>query len=100
MAKGQKKLIKSSVRQSIDQLLDEAEKAWNPEKPGRSGRYAEMVMDLVKKHRIRLVGKQRNRFCKKCLAWWVPGETVTVILDAGNNPIRVRCNKCGYTRMV
>lgn len=111
MAKGQKKLIKSSVRQSIAQLLEEAEKAYSSasrakktgnkkletENRKRSTRYLQMVMDLVKKHKVRLTKDQKNKFCRKCLVWWVPNKTLKLIYDQKHHVIRLKC-QCGYTR--
>ncbi len=98
MADSRKKLIKSSVRQSVAKLLDEAASAWDSGKPERAKRYAEMTMDLVRKHKVRLTDDQKRRFCRKCLTWWVPNETVKLIFDKRHNVIRMKCAKCGYTR--
>ena len=121
MHKGQKSLIKQSVRQSIALLLKEAERAHNKAgiqqpasgirhpAPGNTKlrtqdsrhetRYLQMVMDLVRKHKVRLTKEQKNLFCRKCLVWWVPGETVTLVYDQQHHLIRVKC-KCGYTRVL
>jgi ribonuclease P protein subunit RPR2 len=98
MVDGRKKLIKSSVRQSIARLMDEAGAAWAAGKPARAGRYAGMAMALVRKHKVRLSEDQKRRFCRKCFAWWVPGETVKLTFDRRHNVIRMKCAKCGYTR--
>lgn len=111
MAKGQKKLIKSSVKQSIVQLLSEAEKSNKTAKRAKetgnrkletanrtqATRYIKMVMDLVKKHKVRLTKEQKNKFCRKCHTWWVPGQTVKLIYDQKHHLIRLKC-QCGYTR--
>jgi len=98
MVDSRKKLIKSSVRQSIAELLSEANLAWNAGKKERSQRYAKMSMDLVKKHKVRLTDEQKRMFCRKCFSWWVPGDTVKLIFDKRHNVIRMKCAKCGYTR--
>lgn len=98
MIDGRKKLIKSSVRQSIAKLMDEAEGAWAAGKPARARRYAEMAMDLVRKHKVRLTEEQKRRFCRKCFSWWVPGDTVKLIFDKRHNVIRMKCAKCRYAR--
>jgi ribonuclease P protein subunit RPR2 len=98
MVDSRKKLIKSSVRQSIAQLLSEADGAWKTGKKERSKRYAEMAMGLVKKHKVRLTDEQKRRFCRKCYSWWIPGDTVKLIFDKRHNVIRMKCAKCGYTR--
>jgi RNase P subunit RPR2 len=111
MPKGQKKLIKTSVRASIAHLLEEAEKshktAEQAQESGnrklatqnrtRTTRYVRMIMDLVKKHKVRLGKDQKNKFCKKCNTWWVPGKTVKLIYDQKHQVIRVKC-QCGHSR--
>jgi len=98
MADSRKKLIKSSVRQSIAKLMGEAESAWKSGKKGRPERYAKMAMDLVRKHKVRLTDEQKRRFCRKCFSWWVPGDTVKLIYDQRHHVIRMKCAKCGYAR--
>ena len=98
MVDGRKKLIKSSVRQSIAKLMGEAGGAWAAGKPERAKRYAEMAMGLVRKHKVRLTEEQKRRFCRKCFAWWVPGDTVKLAFDKRHSVIRMTCAKCGYTR--
>jgi ribonuclease P protein subunit RPR2 len=98
MRNDRKKLIKSSVRQSIAKLMDEAGAAWKSGKNERSQRYAKMAMDLVKKHKVRLTDEQKRKFCRKCFAWWVPGDTVKLVFDKRHNVIRMKCARCGYAR--
>jgi len=100
MNDGRKKLIKTSVRQSIARLISEAESAWKSNKPQRSERYAKMVMGLVRKNKVRLTKEQKNKFCRKCFNWWVPGDTLTLIYDQKHHLIRVKCGRCGYTRRI
>ena len=97
MPKGQKKLIKSSVRDSIAHLLEEASSAWKKKNVERSRRYVKMIVDLIKKHKIRLNPDQKNKFCKKCNTWWVPGKTMKLIYDQKHHAIRVKC-QCGYSK--
>ena len=98
MVDGRKKLIKSSVRQSIAKLMGEAEAARAAGRPERARRYAKMIMDLVRKHKVRLTEEQTRGFCRKCFTWWVPGDTVKLAFDKRHNVIRMKCAKCGYTR--
>jgi len=97
MAKGQKKLIKSSVRSSIAHLIEQAESAWKRNQPERSKRYVGMAMDLVKKHKVRLSKEQRNKFCRKCHVWWVAGETLKLVYDQKHHLIRLKC-QCGHSK--
>ena len=92
-----KKLIKSSVRASIEKLIGSAQKAYRQGHKERSERYVRMALDLVKKHKIRLPKSLKNSFCKKCHVIWIPKKTVTVSYDAKNHCLRVKC-KCGYSK--
>jgi RNase P subunit RPR2 len=113
MAKGSKKLIKASVRDSIKELLLQAESAHKKanlahksgnrkqetENRKQETRYLEMVIDLVKKHKIRLTKDQKNMFCKKCFTWFEQGKNVKLIYDQKHHLIRIVC-QCGAKRTI
>jgi len=92
-----KKVIKSSVRQSIDRLLPLARKAYDQKKTDRSKRYVQMVLDLVKKNKVSLPKEARNSFCRKCKTIWIPGKTLTVYYDRKTDCLRIKC-VCGFTK--
>jgi ribonuclease P protein subunit RPR2 len=92
-----KKIIKTSVRSSIEKLLDQARSSYDAGKGSRSTRYVEMAFELLKKHKVKLPKELRNSFCRKCMRIWVPGKTVRISYDRKQGYLRVRC-KCGYTR--
>jgi ribonuclease P protein subunit RPR2 len=93
-----KKGIKASVRSSLEKLLGLATKAYEADKLERSARYVKMSMDLLKKHKIKLPKELKNSFCRKCLTIWIPSKTVTVSYDSKTDCLRVKCNKCGYSK--
>jgi ribonuclease P protein subunit RPR2 len=93
-----KKVIKASVRSSLEKLLSLASKAYDAGKKERSDRYVKMSMDLLKKHKIKLQKELKNSFCRKCLTIWIPGKTVTAYYDRKTDCLRVRCNRCGYSK--
>jgi ribonuclease P protein subunit RPR2 len=93
-----KKIIKASVRSSIDKLLDQARESFEAGKGERSTRYVRMAMELLKKHKVKLPSEVRNSFCRKCLVVWIPGKTLTVQYDRKNTCLRVRCDRCGYSK--
>jgi len=97
MSKKPKKIIKSSVRDSIKKLVSEAAAAFRSGKKDRSKRYVEMAMELVKKHKTKLPAELRNSFCRKCAVVWIPGKTVTLSFDKKNNCLRARC-VCGHSK--
>ena len=92
-----KSIIKSSVRSSVEKLLEQSRKAYLAKKEARSKRYVAMAFDLLKKHKVKLPSELRNSFCRKCFAIWIPGQTVTVYYDKKNHCLRVRC-RCGHTK--
>jgi|GEM_PF-2201331 len=97
MSKKPKKIIKSSVRDSIKKLISEATKAFRAGKKDRSKRYVEMAMELVKKHKTRVPAELRNSFCRKCHLVWLPGKTVKISFDKKANCLRVKCT-CGHSK--
>ncbi|HID72408.1 TPA: hypothetical protein EYP38_00585 [Candidatus Micrarchaeota archaeon] len=97
MSKKPKKIIKSSVRDSIKKLISEATKAYKAGNETRSKRYVKMAMDLVKKHKTRLPAELRNSFCRKCHLIWLPARTVTVTFDKKHSCLRVKC-RCGHSK--
>lgn len=97
MSKRPKKIIKSSVHESITRLIHEAGKAYKSGNHERSGRYVRMAFDLVRKHKIRLPKELKNSFCRKCATIWVPGDTAIIFFDKKNNCLRIKC-RCGYAK--
>ncbi|MBU1758351.1 ribonuclease P Rpr2/Rpp21/SNM1 subunit, partial [Patescibacteria group bacterium] len=69
-----KKLIKTSVRDSIKKLVDHARDAYKKKQPARSKRYVKMAFDLLKKHKIKLPKELKNSFCRKCFLIWIPNK--------------------------
>ncbi len=94
-----KKLIKSSVAESIARLIAQARGAYNAGNTARAKRYARMAFDLLKKHRMRLPKELRNSFCRKCFLVWIPRKTITVSYDSKNDCLRIRC-KCGFSKRI
>lgn len=92
-----KKVIKSSVRDSIKKLISRAREAYREGEADRSKRYVRMALDLIKKHKTRLPEELRNSFCKKCCLVWIPARTVTVTYDKENDCLRLHC-RCGHEK--
>ena len=92
-----KKIIKASVRASIDSLLAKAGKAYESGRAALSKRYVHMAFGLLKKHKAKLPKELRNSFCRKCESVWIPGITMAVSYDRRNNCLRARC-RCGYSK--
>jgi len=63
------------------------------ENPVYSRRYVTLVRELGMSHRISLGKEERSHFCRKCGAYLVPGENLTVRIQHGK-VIRT-CRECG-----
>ncbi len=94
-----KKVIKSSVNESVKKLVSQAQKAFREGKEERSKRYIKMALDLIKKHKAKLPSELKNSFCRKCHLVWIPKKTVIVSFDSKTHCLRVRC-KCGHTKRI
>ncbi len=97
MSKKPKKIIKTSVRDSIVKLISEATKAYRAGNEERSKRYVQMAMDLVKKHKVRVPAELKNSFCRKCHLVWIPAKTVKIAFDKKHNCLRATC-RCGHSK--
>lgn len=94
-----KKVIKSSVRSSVKELIAQAQKAYSKGRKAQSARYVRMALDLIKKHRIRVPKELKNSFCKKCHVVWIPAKTVKVSYDKKHHCLRITC-QCGYSKRI
>ncbi|MBD3210855.1 hypothetical protein GF318_05730 [Candidatus Micrarchaeota archaeon] len=94
-----KKVIKSSVRDSIKKLIGQAREAYKNKQHEKSKKYVKMAFDLMKKHKVRLPKELRNSFCRKCFLVWIPNKTIKVAYDQKNDCLRITC-KCGHSKRV
>ncbi|MFH1785084.1 MAG: hypothetical protein ABH842_01525 [Candidatus Micrarchaeota archaeon] len=92
-----KNIIKSSVRSSIEKLLDQSRDSYLHKNKARSIRYVKMAFELLKKHKIKLPKHLRNSFCRKCYLIWIPDKTIKIQFDKRSNCLRVQCN-CGHSK--
>ncbi|MGV8085825.1 MAG: hypothetical protein ACP5N9_06265 [Candidatus Bilamarchaeum sp.] len=95
-----KKIINSSVSESVEKLLESARLEYPKSEGGRAKRYVQMAFELIKKNKIRLPKNLKNSFCKKCFQLWVPQETVSLWFDSNNNCLRIFCIDCGYKKRI
>jgi len=89
MAKFEKgRANKEIARERITILLAAAK-----ENPAYSRRYIELARELGTSNRISLGKEERSHFCRKCGAYLVPGENLSVRIQHGK-VIRT-CRECG-----
>ena len=94
-----KKVIKTSVRDSIRKLIEQAREAYNKKQPLKSKRYVKMAFDLLKKNKVKIPKELKNSFCRKCFLIWIPNKTLKVSYDRKNDCLRLTC-KCGYSKRI
>ena len=92
------KETKVSIQESIVLLFKYAQES-SLTNPSRTKRYVKMVWELVKKYKIRLTKEQKTKFCRKCLAFFVPNKNVVVVFDSKHNLFSSICGNCGYKRV-
>ena len=94
-----KKVIKTSVRESVKKLINQARKSYKAGKKAQAKRYVKMALDLMKKNKVRLPPELKNSFCKKCCTIWIPEKTLMVYYDSKNDCLRIKC-ECGHTKRI
>ena len=97
MDKRSKKVIKDTVSERINTLLEEARNSFD-EHPERSERYLKLLWKLVEKYKVRLSREQKLSFCKKCFVPWIPGRNVDIFFDQRNSVLEYKCKNCGFKR--
>lgn len=84
MDKNKKGFTTTTVISSMESLYGEAQKAFLEGKKDRASKYIQMIMDLVKKNKVRLPSSLKNTFCRKCNSLWViqkPDASVSAAED-------------------
>jgi ribonuclease P protein subunit RPR2 len=89
----QKSEITDIVRERIAILLALAGKEVKI-RPERARRYCDLVRRLAKRYNVRLSRRDRMRFCKRCLSYWVPSSNVKVRLRKRERCAEYAC-ACG-----
>ena len=92
MAKYEKGVsVKEIARERIGILLRAAEE--NRSSPDVSARYVSLARAVSMKQRVRFTRKQRRSFCRRCGAYFVPGENLSVRVFRGR--VIYTCKSCG-----
>ena len=83
---------KKQALERVKILFDLAKQEF-PKHPERSHRYAKMILDIVKKVRIRLPKYIKMFICKECQHFLVPGKNLRVRSEKGF--MIYECLDCG-----
>ncbi len=88
---GRRKFYKKIARERIEILFNLAEK----EKDEKlRDRYAELIIKIARKARIKLPLKIKRRICRKCFTFWIPGVNLKVRMG-NKGKVIYHCLKCG-----
>ncbi|WP_300606469.1 ribonuclease P protein component 4 [Methanohalophilus sp.] len=90
--KQRKHLIKEMASERICRLFELAEEEFSTH-PERSFRYAALARKLGMRYRVSIPRKYRQKVCRSCNSYLVPGSTCRVRLQKNN--ICITCLKCG-----
>ncbi|MDO5847473.1 MAG: ribonuclease P protein component 4 [Methanocorpusculum sp.] len=92
MAKYEKGVsVKEIARERIGILLGAAEE--NRSSPSVSARYVALARAISMKQRVRFTKEQRRSFCRRCGAYFVPGDNLSVRVLRGR--VIYTCKSCG-----
>lgn len=92
MAKYEKGVsVKEIARERIVILLRAAKE--NRASPEVSARYVSLARAVSMKQRVRFTKEQRRSFCRRCGAYFVPGENLSVRVFRGR--VIYTCKSCG-----
>lgn len=92
MAKYEKGVsVKEIARERMSILLAHAKA--NRASPETALRYVELARSISTKQRVRFTREERRSFCRKCGAYFVPGQNLSVRISRGR--IIYTCKECG-----
>jgi ribonuclease P protein subunit RPR2 len=90
--KQKKSLIQNIAIQRMWRLFELANKEYS-EYPERSERYVQIIRNISMRNRITIPKEIKNRICKHCYAFLVPGRNARYRLKEGY--IVTFCERCG-----
>jgi ribonuclease P protein subunit RPR2 len=90
--KQQKNLIKDIATQRMWRLFELAKMEY-AEHPDRSERYVQLIRNISMRNRMSIPREIKNRICKHCYTFLVPGNNARYRLNEGY--IVIFCKHCG-----
>lgn len=95
-----KKVIKDLAKQRIKWLFNLALVESRKGNYNRARRYAELIIKVAEKGRVKIPRGIKRRVCHNCKVILIPGVTSTIRLRGGgkSSHIVVRCLICGWIK--
>jgi ribonuclease P protein subunit RPR2 len=86
------------ARQRRSDLLELAREAALDGRLDDAGRYGELAWRLTTRYQLEASPELKQRVCRNCKAYLLPGETVRVRVEASS--VSQTCTSCGRVRRV
>lgn len=86
------------ARRRRQQLLSLARKAALDDRLSDADRYAELAWRLTTRYQLDASDELKQRVCRGCKAYLLPGETARVRVQGGS--ATTTCTACGRTRRI
>ena len=83
------------AEERIERLFESAYLAFGKD-PALSKRYVILARKIAMKYRVKIPGRYRSSYCRKCLEFFSPGKNTRTRINNGR--VTITCLNCGYTR--
>lgn len=94
----EEKIVKEMARERIGRLLKLAhDRTVMADADQLSRRYVKLAKEMSSHYKVKMDGREKASFCKKCNAMLIPGKTCTVTIASSKGSIIYRC-RCGAER--
>ncbi len=88
---------KDTVRERVESLFRSAGDCCR-ESPERARRYVEMAVKLCMRYNLTVPREYRGKYCRKCMAYLVPGLNAKARTSPTQKSVIVTCGECGHVR--
>lgn len=82
------------AKERLDLLMEQADEAALDGRMDMADRYVDMARRVGMRYNVRFRPEQRQRFCKSCYCYLLPGSTSRTRLNKGRSV--TTCLRCGH----
>jgi ribonuclease P protein subunit RPR2 len=82
------------AKERMELLMEQADKAALDGRMDQADRYVDMARRVGMRYNVRFRPEQRQRFCKACYRYLLPGSTSRTRLNRGRSV--TTCLRCGH----